>query len=296
MIIRAPKGNIIFLSCLALGLIVLMLLVGFGFYLILSDQKYGQGHCDEIALNFAKTLNGQDQIGQMNTIVEHSRELVYLSRQALFAAPSLNVPAYTILADQLLAEAKGSALLVDQERNNQINIAVANCRDGITTLCKTRRKTGYRVFPWFFENQLSIQQVQFGSIEGNLSNIGGSPAIKDLRKFDLDHHYMDKASNLYYGNINAKLPEPDTQLPFYLSALPARVEDTDSPARLANFEAFIPTALIFKDKSRDFSKPEQLPGAVQVTGSMHIVTDKKENRLDIQSSSVATAPGALDSP
>jgi len=293
---RAPKGNMIFLSCLALGLVVLMLVVGFGFYLILSDQKRGQAQCEEIGINLVKLLNGQDQIGQMNTIVEHSRELVYLSRQAVLAASGSNVPAYATLADNLLTEATDSSLLVEKERRNQIDIAVANCRDNVTTLYKAKDQSGYRILPWFFEDQLSIQQVQLGSINGNISNIGGSPAIKDLHKFDLEHHYLETAGNLYYGNIDAKLPEPDAKLHFYLSALPARVENTTSPARLANLEAFTPTALIFDDASPDFSKPIQLPEAVQVTGSMHIVTDNKGSKLDIPASSVATAPGASDSP
>jgi hypothetical protein len=296
MKIRTPKANMIILSCLAIGLIVLALLVGFGFYLILSDQKRGQAQCDEIALNLAISLNADDRIGQMNTIVEHSRELVYLSRQASLAAPDLNVPACTMLADQLLAEATDSSLLVDNERRNQIDLATAGCRKNVTMLCKGRTKSGYWVLPWFFEDKLNVKQLEFGSIAGNLSNITGPPGIKDLRKFDLDHHYMDAASGLYCSNINAKLPEPDAKLPFYLSALPARVENTDSPSRLANQEAFVPMTLIFDGHSPNFNKPEQLPEAVHVVGNMLIVTNNHRGTLDIPASSVATAPGALDNP
>jgi len=270
--------------------------MGFGFYFILSDQKRGQEQCEGIALNLAKYLNAQNQIGQMNTMVEHCRELVYLSRQAVLAAADSTTPAYSILANQLLEEAKESSLLVDKERHNQIDIAVANCRDSILTLCKAKTNSGYQILPWFFEDKLSIHQVWLGSIKGNLSNIGDAPVIKDLHKFDLEHHYLEKVSNLYYGNINAKLPEPDAKLPFYLSALPARVENTDSPERLANSQAFMSAASIFDDQSPDFSKPEQLPEAVQVAGSIRIITDSKGSALDIRSSSTANAPGALDNP
>jgi hypothetical protein len=296
MTIRTLNGNMFISSCLAMGLVILVLVIGFAFYLIFADQKHGEAQSDGIALNLAKSLNADDRIGQMNTIVEHSRELVYLSRQSVMAAPDLNVPAYESLADQFLTEAKDSALLVEKERRNQIDIAVLTCRDKILTLCNEKANSGYSILPWFFEDQLSIKGLQLGSIDSNFSNISAPQAVKALRKFDLDHHYIDGVSGLYCGNINAKLPQPDDELPFCLSSLPARVENTDCPARLTRPDAFISTALIFDDHSPDFSKPAQLPEAVEVIGSMRIITANRGATLEIPSSSIATAPGALDSP
>jgi hypothetical protein len=285
----------IILSFLALGLVVSILLVGLAFYLILSDQKRGQAQCDEAALNFAKALNGQDHIGQMNTIVEHSRELVYLSRQASSAAYASGTPAYTALSDKLVAVAREGAQIVEQERCNLIDITVRDCRKKIAASHKAGMESGIWILPWFIENRLRIQQVQFGWID-NLSSVGSSSVIDDLHQFDLAKRYVDKTSNLYYANINAKLPEPDDGLSFCFSALPARVENTDSPERLASSETFTPTALVFDYQSPNFTKPKQLPEAVQVVGTMHITTDIKKGRLNLQSSSIAVAPGALGNP
>jgi len=297
MATHTTKANMMALTALAIAFLIVILLIGLGIYLIFFDQKRGQAQCDEIALNLAESLNADNRIGQMNTIVEHSRELVYLSRQTFLAALDSPKPVYMPLAEQLLTEATYGTTLVEQERQNQIGIAVAICRDYALKRTKNKHTSGTQVWPWLFDNQLTIHQIEFGSIENNLSNVESPIVIKDLHKLDIDNKYIETASNLFYGNINAKLPRPDDAIPFNLSILPAQVENTNSPARLMNPEVFIPSALIYDPTQSSFKKPVQLPSAVHVTGSMGIVTNNADKaKLEIEIGSVGTAPGALDHP
>jgi hypothetical protein len=287
----------IIFSLLAGGLTVFLLFICLGFYLIFFDQSRGQSQCDEITLNMAEALNIDDRIGQMNIIVEHARQLVYLSRQAGLAANSnQNTAIWAPLADQLLTEAKEGAALVEKERSNQIDIDIADCRRYAKNARKANKEQGSWILTWFIEDQLNVNQIEFGSVNNILSNVESPTAIADLHKFDLTKRYVEDRTNLYYGNINAALPQPDEKLAFYLSALPASVENTNSPARLINSGAFVPSALIFDGSMPSLVKPAQLPGAVRVSGNMHIKTDRKDGKIDIGVNSFASAPGALSSP
>lgn len=297
MVSRSAKANMLLFSILAVGFTIILLFICVAFYVIFFDQSRGQAQSDEMTLNMAEALNIDDRIGQMNTIVEHSRQLVYLSRQSsTLAASSDSTVAYVPLADQLLAEAKEGANLVNKERLNQIDIDITNCRNYASSTRKSKTAQGAKLLTWFIEDRLNISQIEFGSVENILSNVESPIPITELYKFDLAKHYVENRSNLYYGNINAALPPPDDKLPFCLSALPATVENTCSPARLINSRVFVPAALIFDKDLPSLVKPAQLPGAVRVNGKMIIKTDTKGAKLEIGISSAASAPGATGSP
>ncbi len=225
---RRANGNMLLVALLSFGLMALGLFVVLAFYLILSEQKRGQAQCDDIALDLTKSLNEGNRIGQMNETVEHARELVYLSRQDLINAYNASIPDCLELADLLLNESIESSKAVEKERKNQIDIAVNNCRERAIALYDSRTTTGIRLLPWFIEDQFCLQKTRFATAN-DLSNVSGPQAIKELHKFDLEKNYIEKISNLYYGNINAKLPPPDAQLAFYLSALPARWKILPAP-------------------------------------------------------------------
>jgi hypothetical protein len=295
MIIRSKKANMMIMTILVIGLLIIALIIGLGFSLLFYDQKRGQSQCDEIALNMAEALNSDNRIGQMNTIVEHSRQLVYLDRQQLIVAnndPTLK--AYVPLAAQFSLGSTEGAVRVNTERINQINIAIANCSDYAKSLMRGDSKGGSWLLPWFVANRLTIKQIEFGSINSTLSSSESSLVIPNLHAWDTSEKFVEKGSNLYYGNINAVLPAPDSQLPFFFSALPAQVGGTNSPARLVNAGAFVSSAVIFDSNTNAMQQPLQLPGAVQVSGTMHIQNGKDGNQLDIQVGSKASAPGALE--
>jgi hypothetical protein len=286
-------------------LVALMVLVFIGIYLILSHQKRGQSQCDEMSLTLSKLLNSHDRMGQMNSVVERSRELVYLSRQSNESAADLGVPAYEALAYQFLEESRDSARLVDKERQNQINYAVSECRRYIVQQNQEAagKPQGIFILPWFFEARPEITQVKFGSIKDTLSSTESPKVLADLHKFDMAQDFVERTSNLYRGNINAKLPSPDDDLSFHFSTLPAEVKSADSPARLietpprlVNPDVFSTTALVFdRDFPTLFQRPSELPGAVQVLSEIGINTDKN-TKLKLQIVSGATACSALEAP
>jgi hypothetical protein len=292
---RSSKGNMLLLSCLLLALVCLALLVGLGFFIILSDQKRAQAQADEFNMDLATSLNSQNQIGIMNTLVEHCRELVYLSRGSYNQSSGFDNDAYTPLAEQLLDEAKSGAALLEKERRNQINLDVAKCLEQLKALHKKEKSNSF-ILGWSIENRIHIKEMNFGFKQGTLSNVISPPLLSQLHQHDLKQKYIEPQSNLFFGGINAKLPVPDDKLAFYLSPLPAKVEDTVSPVTLINPDNFVSTTTIFTDGKVTDKIPDQLPEALNVIVAKHITTDNKGNRIEIGARSAATVPGSLIDP
>ena len=292
---RSSKGSMIMVSVLALAVISLTIVVGLCFYMILSQQRRGQTACDDKALMFANILNQQNRAGQMNAIVERSRELVYLSRQNASAAGALPIPGYQALANQLLLESRESAELVDKERKNQIDITLCDVHNCVTRVVKDSQVPPHPILSWLFEEQPEITTVNFGSVTDVLSSVASPRVLSDLHEYDLKAKYVEKTSNLYYGNINAKLPSPDEDLPFHFASLPAQVDKVDAPPRLVESSVFVSAASIFQKDSPLVQKPPELPSAVQVIGTATI-KNGKDSEMHMRLSSSATACSALEAP
>lgn len=276
------------------GIILLACIIGLAAYMLLAQQKRGQSDTDEVSLNAGKLLNFDDRIGQMNNVTERCRELVYVSRVNKEKAENLNTPLFAPLARQLLEESRANAALVEAERINQINLTTQNVQKYIIQHNLTTRTGSRFSLPWFQTAFPEIAEADFGSIRGVQCNVENLQVIPALRDYDLSQHYIQPGSNLYMGNINAKLPAPDSDLNFNLSSLPADVSGSVAPVRLANPEVFVSaTPIMAKDKKVN-SRPVHLPGAVQLIESMNV--SGGGNSGAIRLSSTATADGGMPAP
>jgi hypothetical protein len=55
-------------TALIAGIGLFVCVVAFAGYMLLSQQKRGQTDADEVTLNVAKLMNGDDRVGQMNNV------------------------------------------------------------------------------------------------------------------------------------------------------------------------------------------------------------------------------------
>jgi hypothetical protein len=293
------RGSVTALSALIGGLIGFTILVGLGFYLILSHQQRGQAACDQLSMSIAKSLNAGDRVGQLNAVIEHSRELVYLSRENANLAAGLGVPSYQQLAAQLLNEAREAPNIVDKERDNQIKLAVTETQKAIKAAREGEEKSsGVYVLPFVLETRPQINQVYLGYIKDTLSSVESPAVLDELQKNDLKNNYIEPTSKLFRGNINAKLPTPDEDLPFHFASLPAEVKHIDSPPRMVNASVFQSTGTVFdRDPNAKLQKPADLPSAAQVAGSIGVKAgEKTPTELNLKCVSSATANSALQAP
>jgi hypothetical protein len=230
----------------------------------------------------------------MNNVVERCRELVYVSRTNLTKANNLTNPLFQPLAQQLLDESRANSAIVENERANQLNLTTLRVKNFINQHNESTR-TGSRLTLPFFQTQFPvIQEADFGAIAGVQCNVQNLQVIPELKDYDMSQHYIQPGSNLYMGNINAKLPAPDSDLNFMLASLPANVGGSVAPVRLANPEVFIQTAPVMKRNEQTHTRPTHLPAAIQLIENMDVAGGS--NQGTIRLSATATADGGLPPP
>ncbi|MBI4533032.1 MAG: hypothetical protein HY711_03715 [Candidatus Melainabacteria bacterium] len=293
---RANHGNMFMLSVLAFGIIIVVFLAGFSVYLMFFSQSKAHSQSDQLALQVAHALNDQDEMGEMNNLVARCRELVFNSRKTHDAA-HMYYQHLEPLANQLLEESRASACYVELERQRLVRHSLTNLY-GIVELSDSDRvlQSGLKL-PWLATKPARPVGLAVGYIDGVESNVEVSEGNPELNSTDLARHYIDRASKLYMGNINVKLPAPDNDLHFKLSSLPAPVKETVSPPRLTSPNVFVETARLMKDGLTLGASCDQLPSAVKVDMLIKVTTGPEVRDVHaIQTTSYASTCGASPLP
>jgi hypothetical protein len=284
---RSERGNMLSMTALIGGIILLTCIIAFCFYMLLAEQNRGQSKVDKSTLELAKAFNEGDRVGQLNNVVARNRELVFVSRQSVDQASAKGLTVWSALANSLC----------DNERKLQIKLSLKEARDfAYQHNLKTDSQNAVFSLPWWRTYDTQIYEVSVGSVKGVESNVLNTDVYPDLRQYDEEKRYFQKGSNLYLGGINAKLPSPDNDLDFHFAALPAPVDNTISPARLVNAEAFRTAATIFQDDKNLDHTPPDLPTAVQIIEKMPVSAMDTRNRDDVRIGSVAASTGAVPPP
>jgi hypothetical protein len=295
--LRNNQGSMLSMTVLCIGLVLLACIVGFGFYLILTEQKRGQGQTDQLALGIAKTMNDQDRIGDINQLMIRNRELVYTSRMMLTTCDSSFLAFASPLASSLLNEAVTSNVQIDKERRNQIGLMKKRIADVVDQYNMRVGDQAHLTLPWWKSYDMQVVQINCGSINDVQSNVLHTEIYDDLNDIDLRKKYFQPKSNLYMGNINAKLENPDNAIDFKIASLPAAVERAISPPRLTNPEAFKFANQMFDDGKLVNQSFDQIPSAVQVLGHMDVTMRDDKGTVQVGSTAICTGsePG-LDRP
>lgn len=282
------------MTLLCVGLLLAVCMIGFAFYLLLSEQKRGQTEADKLALEISKSMNENDRIGQINNLVVRNRELVYASRLTANTTVNSNLSFCAPLAQQLLDEASSGSVEIDKERKTQITLQQKRIKDIVERYNMHTQNVATFSLPWWKTYGLQVFQVNGGSLRDVQSNVEHTEIYDDLNIEDRRAKYVQPGSNLYMGNINAKLPTPDNNLDFKITSLPAPVEKLIAPARLANPEIFHFGNLFFDNGKAVVQSFDQIPTAVQVVGRMDV--QMREGNQRVQIGSTALTNGAQPIP
>jgi len=288
---RNKRGNMIAITVGCIALILFACIAGFAFYMLLTEQQRSQGVVDQVALSLAKKMNDGDRIGGLNNLLAMNRELVNSSRtveQNCITYQTLNFA--DPLAMQLLNEARTSTTNLDGIRLQQIKDTQNNIRFDIDKYNLNRKNLAHFNLPWWQSFEPEIHGANVGYVEDTVSNVLHNDYFRPLLDWDDYEKFVQTKSDLFMGNVNAKLPSADNDLDFKITALAAPVETTVAPGRLLNPEAFKQTGqVIIKDKTVN-TKVDQIPTAIQLTGSMQVSSGDNKQLMKI--ASIAACPGA----
>lgn len=235
---RSHKGNMLVLSGAFVMVNAVALVVASSFGSLFFVHNRVQTFADELALEGARKLNEQDRIGQMNSMIARSRQLVYDADVANQQAQS-NLNHLNDVAQQLYDEAHDGAQLLEQERMKLRTVSTTEASQAINKRYN-ELKNGYAlVLPWLQSGSNATPVISFGCTKNVNSNVSELNGIDTLDSFDKSQSYITTdGSKLYKENINAKLEGSPSDLSFKISSLPAPVANNISPARTILAKSF----------------------------------------------------------
>jgi len=291
------RGNMLAMVALIGTIIIAVLLIGFFCqFLFLSNQKE-RTDADECALSFAHITNDKDRIGQMNTAVERSRELVYGSRLAHDElSKDESDPALEDFSRLMVEEARAGAQLVDSSRrilsdevSQDLVIAAKKYKERLTS--RAAAKVGIMSV-----SPAILSTVEVGVPRGVNANVTAVEAFDELLKQDRQNGYVSKSGFAFVGDVNAKLPAPDNDLDFKLTPLASPIGSGISPPRLTANSVFDSRAVISGEEKQQIHVT-QIPSAVHVKMDVPVAAQGMPmltSRMRVAAS--AAAGGALPPP
>lgn len=279
---RQESGSMQVLACSLFAFIAIGLLIAFSYGGLFFIQNRLRTSADEIALAGARKLNDQDRIGQMNNMIARSRQLVFSSREELDKTTA-EYPQLEGLAQQLLAESRESAILLENQRKSLRDLAVAEANTAMQQKFDEIKGTYPMALPWLTVGTATMPTKKLGKISELQSNVLQLKNIDELETFDSSSGYLHASPGLklYKESIDAKLPATDNDLKFKLCPLPAPVEKTVSPARLVLYKKYKP------------AESDHMPCAAQVELKVTIGTGLGANaQSEMTAVGTACATGA----
>jgi len=278
-------------TVLATAILLFTCTIVFCFFMWMAENNRCQFDLDKVSLELARELNVRDRIGKVNHLIARNRELVYTSRGCVDDVDGLHMSAWAPLANYLCDQARSSRSLIESERKGQIEQSKQSVRNFVGRFNASAKTPAIFALPWWQTAPGKITDVQLGTVQNVQSNVKSTDVYPDLRAFDQNEMYFQKGSDLYCGDINAKLPSPDNDLDFKLAPVSAPVEKTTSPARLINADSFRAKCDIMSGSTVVNRPLDMLPSAVRIVRVTNIKAMKGQSQT-LQHASYASCTGA----
>jgi hypothetical protein len=245
---------------------------------------------DSMALEMAKAINDRDRVGELNNMIEYSRESVYCSRETLNTIRARH-PQLRALAETMLDDARDGAKLLERERQTLRAQIIGELKATAKQHCGYLEKLPEIELSFFQIKPRKIERVELGVLTNVPSNANAPSAIEELARFDSNSGYLSAGTRLYRANVDAKLPSPDNDLVFKFSALAPPVETTLAPARLVLQDAFREGQVIVGETASTITANDSLPCALRLQMSMPVKFGSDSH--DVRTiSNAATSGGA----
>jgi len=277
---------ILVVGCGVVSLLAALLLLSLCTVSIVGNNL--QAKTDAIALQAGAALNADDHVGQINDLISRCRLLVTTSRQGYDASGSGAKRHLLPLAGMLLDQSRHSANLMESERKKLLALKLAQVKQIVKE--ESEHPSLFPTLPWVTVGPPSVEKLDVGSVRELSSNAKAERT--DFYNSDVHQGYVDKLSDLYRGNINAKLVGNDKDLSFVISTLPAAVNNIVAPASLIAADRFVPLASIYGEGKTVSGSCAQIPSAVQLRLSCHVFDQLTQQECIIERIATSCTSGA----
>lgn len=290
---RKSTGNMLSLVVLTMGAIIALALLGLLFNTFLFQCSRAQYKVDALAINLASKINSGDRLGQMNDLVEASRELIYVADENLAQCQTQELDVLTPLCSQLLEEARRGQSLVEDERKHQIQVIVTELTEEAERYNRAAGSIDGLAMLGLKAREPLIKRIEVGYPQKLESNVRDLRMLPDLSKADAEKGNTALQSKLFRANNNARLPGLQHDLSFRFSPLAACTSGVYAPARNANLQAFVRTGTVMANGTGQPCSLEYAPSAVSIYCSMDAVLDDRQAATTVDLNSVGITPGAV---
>lgn len=280
---RARSTGSTLLIVVMLGMITTGASLALGLQLLACNLNRQMTQTDSMCLAMAKSLNFNDRQGKINNFISWSREEVYTSRQTLQNSEASHQE-LSQLAQLLVDDARSGAVRAEQVRLQLLNQTkqelveiLSNARTG------SAESTTVPI----------SQKIKLGYVGESISNVRASSPVQSLFAHDVAQGFVEPNGGLLRGNIDARLPGPDNDLPFKLSALERPQINTTLQAALVLHGDVKQTAEMDASGQIVSGALEHLPSAVDIV----IETVNENDKLKTFTvARAARASGAMPQP
>lgn len=244
-------------------------------------------------MQVTQQFNSGDRTGRMNNLIAASREVVFTSRQVQVDSANTN-PNFAPLAQLYVDQAREGAQLVSTEYQRLLRLSLSESPDIARSAINESQDRC--VLPWVQMQPSKLVNLDVGYIVDGESNVAVSSGNPGLYDFDKQAKNFDEQTMLLYGNRTLTLPAPDNDLSFRISALPAPVVGTTSPARLIAGEDFAKMIPLVANGMPTAGACEYMPCASQVKLSAELKSSLGWANQSVSVNARAVANGGCSLP
>lgn len=287
---RAQHGGVLPLIMLAATIISALTLVAIAVCALLLVEAKLRSTTDNFGLQAGVQLNQGDRIGEMNLMVERSRESVFTSRKT-YDEICKTAPHVEPLARLLLEDSRKGAIKVDEERQLLAGMLGKEIEVSLTSQVRNAKKRGRINLMFFALEQTDDVLVEVGSIRDIPSNATAPLALNQLKDWDTEEGFFFENTKYYRPDVNVKLPAPDNDLKFLFASLAPRIKETIADARLITPDDFDGKTILVEPGKSARARLRNLPSAIRFVNKTSVYAPMNLHE-DLAVTTISTCAGS----
>ncbi|MDZ4838072.1 MAG: hypothetical protein SGJ27_30180 [Candidatus Melainabacteria bacterium] len=287
---RTMTGGVLPLLMLVAVIIAVLVLAAIAVCALHLVESKLRSTAENYVLQAGIQLNKDDRIGEINLMVERSREAVYTARKTLVDIES-GAPHVGSLARLLLEDARVGAKQVDEERRRLSGVLGKEVEIALTSQVKKDCQAGTLNLMFFQLNQREDISVEVGSVRDMPSNAMAPVGLPQLKRHDHQEGYFFQSTDYYQPDINTKLPVPDDDLTFRFASLAPRIKNTVADARLLTTDDFDGQVILIAPGKLVRPTLRNLPSAVKLVTRTGVNAPMQLHQ-DLEITTISTSAGS----
>ncbi len=314
---RPCSGNILAIAAITGVIILVIALWAIDVFWLHFLSGKEMSAAEKVAMAAAVALNKNDNVGQMNFTLAHSRELVICTRYDEALCEAVN-PEILPLARAISQRARDSATLLAQERNKLQRIRMDEAVEAAQKAVSSAGSPGDAHMAGVATSAVSINKEQscFGCLSREATGSADPHSNVDPKNVatsnvepsnylvlerggdamaDYDKQFVDSASKFYKGNCMLGMNPPfggdDTDLEINIASLPPCINGYTAPPRLIQAKEFQFVAPLATGL-----QPQFMPSAVYVVLQLDVKDTQSGATHSLMAPGVAVTGGAGPQP